>query len=472
MKKWMKIIGLTQIVLACSAPMSTAAVTITNVVVTQRPGTKLVDITYDIIGDATNAVAVALNIKSGTNTIPSTSCTGDIGGVVLLETSRHIVWDMGKDWGGNVSSGIYFTVSGILGGDPAAVSWEAVNAQWVRNTYSNGHVTMSDKTTGKMWTYNTDYMYINGYDASSFCSNLVYAGYDDWFLPSRNTLEAQYSQKIYFTGFTYDYYWSSEPVMSGVYMWEVSMRTGIARQWTFSQGGSVWPARNGQIAPTGIVQSGTAIAGVDSRNYTLTVISQNGTPSPILGINTYTWQAAVTCSVQSVVNTNGTNYTCTGWTGTGDVPASGNDNGTGLIVLTNLNSSITWNWQVSGDRDGDGIPDIWAHQYSGNATGVVAAADDDHDGYSNYQEYRFGTNPTNALSRFEFSCRAPVANNYAGLYFTTATGRDYTVEYRTSLTEGTWQPFITMPGSGLPLNLKDYSVGEKRFYRVNVNMAE
>lgn len=122
--------------------------------------------------------------------------------------------------------------------------------------------------------------------------------------------------------------------------------------------------------------------------------------------------------------------------------------------------------------DGDGIPDTWAYQYSGNATGVVASADSDDDGYTNYQEYMFGTNPTNAQSRFEFSCSAPADKNYAGLYFTTATERDYTIEYRTSLTDGSWKPLFTMPGSGSPLNLKDYNIGQQRFYRVSVNTAE
>ncbi|NOU36597.1 MAG: hypothetical protein HOO88_07490 [Kiritimatiellaceae bacterium] len=197
-----------------------------------------------------------------------------------------------------------------------------------------------------------------------------------------------------------------------------------------------------------------------------------GAYEPPSGTNLYAYGASVPCSAVSVASNDGTNYTCIGWTGTGAVPASGNDNKTGLIVLTNLNSSITWNWQLSGDLDSDGIPDTWADQYYGHATGAVASADNDNDGYTAYQEYRFGTDPTNALSRFEFLCRAPVTNNYAGIYFTTATGRDYTVEYRTSLTEGFWQPLVTLPGSGSPLNLKDYNIGQQRFYRVNVNMAE
>lgn len=197
-----------------------------------------------------------------------------------------------------------------------------------------------------------------------------------------------------------------------------------------------------------------------------------GSGNPPAGTNLYAYGTAVTCSVLSVVNSNGTNYTCTGWIGTGDIPATGNDNSTSAILLTNLNSSITWLWQVSGDRDGDGIPDTWAYQYSGNATGVVASALAANGINTLLEAYVAGLNPTNAQSRFEFSCNAPVDKNYAQIYFTTATGREYTVEYRTSLTEGDWQPVTSLTGSGIQQTLKDYSIGQKKFYRVTVNMAK
>ena len=54
------------------------------------------------------------------------------------------------------------------------------------------------------------------------------------------------------------------------------------------------------------------------------------------------------------------------------------------------------NWTVSGnqvvDSDGSGLPDKWEKQYFGHL-GVDPNADPDHDGLSNYMEYRLGSNP-------------------------------------------------------------------------------
>lgn len=47
------------------------------------------------------------------------------------------------------------------------------------------------------------------------------------------------------------------------------------------------------------------------------------------------------CEINSPVEENGGRYVCTGWVGTGDVPASGGTTNTGEIFLT-LHSSITW----------------------------------------------------------------------------------------------------------------------------------
>jgi hypothetical protein len=78
----------------------------------------------------------------------------------------------------------------------------------------------------------------------------------------------------------------------------------------------------------------------------VTVASDHGSPYPDIGTRGYLWDATITCSVDSVVSIDGTNYTCTGWTGTGSIPASGTSNSTGAITLTNSASSITWNWEV------------------------------------------------------------------------------------------------------------------------------
>lgn len=80
-------------------------------------------------------------------------------------------------------------------------------------------------------------------------------------------------------------------------------------------------------------------------SFDLAVDSAFGTPLPARGTNTYYIDEEVTCSVDATYSINGTNYVCTGWTGTGSVPASGTSNSTGVITMTN-DSSIVWSWEL------------------------------------------------------------------------------------------------------------------------------
>lgn len=75
----------------------------------------------------------------------------------------------------------------------------------------------------------------------------------------------------------------------------------------------------------------------------LTVVSAHDSPSPAVGDHLYGDGASVTCSVTSPVVEGMVSYTCTGWTGTGSVPASGS--GTSTAFDMGQNSTITWNWQ-------------------------------------------------------------------------------------------------------------------------------
>lgn len=84
------------------------------------------------------------------------------------------------------------------------------------------------------------------------------------------------------------------------------------------------------------------------------------------------------------------------------------------LVLTNVNSAIVGQYSVvvsSGalsttslaatlwlDTDRDGLPDAWEGQFFGSVTNQVAGGDRDRDGVSNLDEFREGTNPTNAAS--------------------------------------------------------------------------
>ena len=79
---------------------------ISNVRASQRPGTKLVDIYYDL-ADADGGscfVRAKMSHNDGADYyLPVSALSGDIGTNVLVGTSRHIVWDAGVDWDGEYS---------------------------------------------------------------------------------------------------------------------------------------------------------------------------------------------------------------------------------------------------------------------------------------------------------------------------------------------------------------------------------
>ena len=145
-------------------------------------------------------------------------------------------------------------------------------------------------------------------------------------------------------------------------------------------------------------ETASTVATFDFRDYTLGVASGHGTPVPSIGTHSdYCWNSSVTCSVDSAVSEGGTNYTSTGWSGTGSVPTAGTTNNTNEITLTNISSSITWNWdaQANGsDTDGDGMNDAWEMDKFGNLD-QPADGDFDTDGRTNAQEEADGTDPTN-----------------------------------------------------------------------------
>ncbi len=86
---------------------------------------------------------------------------------------------------------------------------------------------------------------------------------------------------------------------------------------------------------------------VDTRDYLLSISSNHGTPIPNIGTNTYAWYATVTCSVDSAVTSGLTNWTSSGWSGSGSVPSEGATPNTGGVILTGMTSSIAWAWNTN-----------------------------------------------------------------------------------------------------------------------------
>lgn len=182
---------------------------ITNVVAAQRPGTKLVDIAYDIVSDVTNDAPISFSVSHVGLPIATNGAVGDIGAHVLPGPGKAITWNAGANWNGN-SDDLVFTV--------------------------------------------------------------------------RHS--------------TYEHFESS------------------------------------------CVQS------VDTRDYSLRVVSERGSPAPPVGTNVYAWGSSAVCSVASSAVDGGILWSCAGWAGTGSVLAGGTTNATGTVDLNALDSSITWHWET------------------------------------------------------------------------------------------------------------------------------
>jgi len=99
-KKIAGIIGLVGLI----AGMASAVVSVSNLSVAQRPGTKLLDISYDVSSTETNEVTVSLEVKNGTTVVNAPSVTGDIGSGVTTGFGKSMVWDMGADWNEQVAT--------------------------------------------------------------------------------------------------------------------------------------------------------------------------------------------------------------------------------------------------------------------------------------------------------------------------------------------------------------------------------
>jgi hypothetical protein len=120
----MKRITLTlSIVALLAASLHAAAPVVSNLSASQRAGTKLVDIVYDVAAD-TSSVAISLEVSSdggSSFTVPATSLSGAIGAGVAVGTGRTITWDAGADWNQQQSSTMRFKVTADDGVEAPAV---------------------------------------------------------------------------------------------------------------------------------------------------------------------------------------------------------------------------------------------------------------------------------------------------------------------------------------------------------------
>ena len=88
------------------------------------------------------------------------------------------------------------------------------------------------------------------------------------------------------------------------------------------------------------------------------------------------------------------NGVLTGWTWTTPTLANGR-----LYLRGQAGTLICFD--VNSDKENDGIADEWEVKYFTTTNNCSPTADNDEDGYSNFQEFVAGTDPTNPASSME-----------------------------------------------------------------------
>jgi Tol biopolymer transport system component len=119
------------------------------------------------------------------------------------------------------------------------------------------------------------------------------------------------------------------------------------------------------------------------------------------------------------------------------------------------------------DSDGDSLDDDWEVAYF-NDLSQGAAGDFDEDGQSNRDEFRAGTDPTNASSVLSVMVVVSLPGNDATLTWNSVAGRVYDVQYKNAMEEGWSTLYANVVADGGMRSVVDNLQPRppQRFYRV------
>ena len=140
-----------------------------------------------------------------------------------------------------------------------------------------------------------------------------------------------------------------------------------------------------------------------------------------------------------------------------------NDNGEGVALYRQF--------RPVEDTDNDGLTDDWELRYFGTTANTDGHADADGDGHTDLQEFRAGTNPTNALSQLRIRSFTFDSTNVL-ISWQTAGDRTNIVQTAPSLTNAFTDvsPPLIIAGSGDTLasylDPGGATLGPPRFYRI------
>jgi subtilisin-like proprotein convertase family protein len=118
------------------------------------------------------------------------------------------------------------------------------------------------------------------------------------------------------------------------------------------------------------------------------------------------------------------------------------------------------------DADSDLIDDTWEIENFGNTTVATLTSDTDNDGSSDYDEWRAGTQPTNAASKLSIDVVQAGPNGQIG--WQSVSGKTYTIEYSTNLLSG-FQTLETNITATPPENsFTNLPAAPRAFYRIRL----
>ncbi len=123
------------------------------------------------------------------------------------------------------------------------------------------------------------------------------------------------------------------------------------------------------------------------------------------------------------------------------------------------------------DANADGLPDAWQIQYFGSLANPdgAPAADPDHDGFNNLQEYLAGTIPSNPDSRLKLDS-VVVAGGATTIHFTAVAQKTYSILYKPAVNSPFWFILTNVPAQAVsgPIAITDPAgvANDARMYRL------
>lgn len=181
MKRLIPLIVLLMAIIAHAAPP-----VVSNIRAAQRPGTKLVDIYYNLAdadGDL-QLIQIAASSDGGlTYTLPCVTLSGHVGANVVPGENRHVVWNVGADWDGNWVAECRVRITAHDGTSPPAPpgmayipagpfqmgdNFNELNADTrpVRNVQVDAFFIDKTEVTRELWEQVKAWANTNGYDIS------------------------------------------------------------------------------------------------------------------------------------------------------------------------------------------------------------------------------------------------------------------------------------------------------------------